>query len=91
MAVYDDGDGPALYVGGDFSAAGGIPVNSIARWKCDICKADCDRNATLDVFDFLCFQDAFVTGDPKADCDGNTTLNIFDFLCFQDAFVTGCP
>jgi hypothetical protein len=45
----------------------------------------------LDVFDFLCFQDAFTLMDPYADCDGNTTFDVFDFLCFQDAFVTGCP
>jgi hypothetical protein len=54
------------------------------------CYADCDGNSTLDVFDFLCFQDAFVMMDPYADCDGNTVLDVFDFLCFQDAFVTGC-
>jgi hypothetical protein len=55
------------------------------------CYADCDGNGGLDIFDFLCFQDAFVAGDPYADCDGNNTLDVFDFLCFQDAFVTGCP
>lgn len=34
MAVFDDGRGagPALYLGGDFAVAGGIPVNHIARW-----------------------------------------------------------
>ncbi|MEQ8845886.1 MAG: GC-type dockerin domain-anchored protein [Phycisphaerales bacterium] len=32
MAVFDDGAGPALYVGGDFSAAGGAPASNIARW-----------------------------------------------------------
>jgi hypothetical protein len=55
------------------------------------CYADCDGNNILDVFDFLCFQDAFVLGDPYADCDGNSIFDIFDFLCFQDAFVIGCP
>jgi hypothetical protein len=55
------------------------------------CYADCDGNTVLDVFDFLCFQDAFVGGDPYADCDGNTVFDVFDFLCFQDAFVMGCP
>jgi hypothetical protein len=55
------------------------------------CYADCDGNTRLDVFDFLCFQDAFVSGDPYADCDGNGAMDVFDFLCFQDAFVTGCP
>jgi len=55
------------------------------------CYADCDGNTALDIFDFLCFQDAFVLADPYADCDGNSTFDIFDFLCFQDEFVTGCP
>jgi hypothetical protein len=54
------------------------------------CYPDCDGNTAIDVFDFLCFQDAFVMGDPYADCDENTTLDIFDFLCFQDAFTAGC-
>jgi hypothetical protein len=32
MAVFDDGTGPALYVGGPFTTAGGMTVNRIARW-----------------------------------------------------------
>lgn len=32
LAVYDDGNGPALYAGGQFSRAGGITARSIARW-----------------------------------------------------------
>jgi len=32
MAVFDDGSGPALYVGGFFNSAGGVPANRIARW-----------------------------------------------------------
>jgi hypothetical protein len=55
------------------------------------CFADCNLTGELDVFDFLCFQDAFVAGDPYADCDGNAVLDVFDFLCFQDAFTIGCP
>ncbi|MFN0242918.1 MAG: hypothetical protein ACKVWV_08520 [Planctomycetota bacterium] len=32
MLVFDDGSGPALYVGGDFTVAGGVPVENLARW-----------------------------------------------------------
>ncbi len=32
LAVYDDGRGEALYVGGDFQSADGIPVAGLARW-----------------------------------------------------------
>lgn len=30
---FDDGTGPALYVGGRFTAAGGLPANNIAKWN----------------------------------------------------------
>ncbi|MEQ8317946.1 MAG: PQQ-dependent sugar dehydrogenase [Phycisphaerales bacterium] len=54
------------------------------------CYADCDGSGSLDVFDFLCFQNAFDAGDPAADCDGSGGIDLFDFLCFQNAFDDGC-
>jgi hypothetical protein len=32
LAVFDDGNGPALYAGGEFTTAGGEPANRIAKW-----------------------------------------------------------
>ncbi|MFI4916674.1 MAG: GC-type dockerin domain-anchored protein [Phycisphaerales bacterium JB060] len=32
LAEFDDGSGPALYVGGSFDYAGGLPAAGIARW-----------------------------------------------------------
>ncbi|TWT45101.1 hypothetical protein RAS1_15220 [Phycisphaerae bacterium RAS1] len=32
LTVFDDGSGPALYVGGVFATAGGMPVNYIGKW-----------------------------------------------------------
>jgi HYR domain-containing protein len=32
LAVHDDGSGPALYAGGGFPSAGGVPASNIARW-----------------------------------------------------------
>jgi hypothetical protein len=32
LAVFDDGTGPALYVGGRFEQTGGLTVNNIAKW-----------------------------------------------------------
>ena len=66
----------------------------LAHPKPETCYADCDVNGVLDIFDFLCFQNSFVNGEPYAcDCDTSTgpVCDIFDFLCFQDAFVVGCP
>ena len=56
------------------------------------CYADCDGSGSLDIFDFLCFQNSFVNAESYAcDCDPNPACDIFDFLCFQNAFVAGCP
>ncbi|MDA8016845.1 MAG: hypothetical protein MPN21_05285 [Thermoanaerobaculia bacterium] len=33
LTFWDDGTGPALYVGGDFTSAGGVVVDNIARWQ----------------------------------------------------------
>jgi hypothetical protein len=33
MAVYDDGQGPALYAGGTISSVGGVMYNNIAKWQ----------------------------------------------------------
>lgn len=62
------------------------------------CYADCDQTTgpgVLDIFDFLCFANAFAAGDPYAcDCDVSTgpgVCDIFDFLCFGGAFAAGCP
>ena len=67
----------------------------LARYEIDSCYADCDPNGVLDVFDFLCFQNSFVQGDPYAcDCDTSTgpaVCDMLDFLCFQRAFMAGCP
>ena len=93
IVSFDDGEGPALYVGGEFRTAGGIPADRIARWRCEytVCPADCDRDGSLTFFDFLCFQNLFGAMDPGADCDGSGDLTFFDFLCFQNAFAAGCP
>ena len=33
LTVFDDGTGPALFAGGGFITAGGIPASNIARWN----------------------------------------------------------
>jgi len=32
LTVFDDGGGPALYAGGQFTTAGGVAANNIAKW-----------------------------------------------------------
>jgi hypothetical protein len=78
-------------------AAGGLlslPTTAQAQNPIE-CFADFDKSGTLDIFDFLGFQNAFAAGDRSADCDGDQRLTIFDFLCFQNSFGEaqrfGCP
>ena len=33
LTVLDDGSGPALYAGGWFTNAGGVPVSNVAKWN----------------------------------------------------------
>ncbi|MEQ9096308.1 MAG: GC-type dockerin domain-anchored protein [Phycisphaerales bacterium] len=54
------------------------------------CRADLDGDGRLTIFDFLAFQNAFVTGDPLADWDGDGELTLFDFLAYQNDFDRGC-
>ncbi|MFG0285891.1 MAG: hypothetical protein ACF8R7_15855 [Phycisphaerales bacterium JB039] len=94
-AAASDGAGGLMiggYTLGDLAApsAGEIDI-WVARYGDDDCYPDCDGNGELDFFDFLCFQNAFATGDRYADCDGTGALDFFDFLCFQNAFAVGCP
>jgi hypothetical protein len=61
------------------------------------CYANCDGSTippTLNVSDFICFQQKYAAADPYANCDGSTippTLNVSDFICFQQKYAAGCP
>ena len=93
----DDPNTPNTGVPG---GAGGSAIVDMGAYEFqgESCYADCDQSTgpgILDLFDFLCFQNSFVNGEPYAcDCDtstGNGVCDLFDFLCFQNAFVGGCP
>jgi hypothetical protein len=56
LAAFDDGTGPALYVGGDFEQAGGVLSTGIAKWSCPFDRGDANGDFVLDNSDI----DAFV-------------------------------
>ena len=100
--IMSDGVGGVFVGGGTFGDLGGPNAGNLdcflARYTFDSCYADCDYSTgigTLDIFDFLCFQNSFVNDETYAcDCDTSTgqgVCDIFDFLCFQNTFVAGCP
>lgn len=56
MGSYDDGSGPGLYAGGDFSAAGGQPATRVARWD-GVSWSPLGTGVTNDVEAFEVFND----------------------------------
>jgi len=47
---------------------------------------DINGDGSLDIFDFIAFQELFQDGDLDADANGDGSLDVFDFVAFQDAF-----
>lgn len=63
--VFDDGDGPGLYIGGTFRTAGGVPAMRVARWGCLVtCYPDCNNDDALNLADFGRFTTKFALGCP---------------------------
>jgi len=87
--AYHPGANQTIMLGG-YEGAGVVSPETLVLECAATCYPDCTGEGALDIFDFLCFQDAFVQMDPYADCTGEGTYDIFDFLCFQDEFVIGC-
>ncbi len=96
LGVVLDGVGNAYITGTTKGPLGGSNAGDwdafLVKYGNVSCYADCDGSGVLDFFDFLCFQNSFVLGEPYAcECDPDPACDIFDFLCFQNAFVGGCP
>ncbi len=66
------------------------PLPDMVQATRAICRVDVDLNGSLDLFDFLAFQNLFGAGDTFADFDGDGALTFFDFLAFQNEFAAGC-
>ena len=54
------------------------------------CPADCNGDGSLDILDFVCFQQEWQQQSDLGDCDGNGQYNILDFVCYQQLFQAGC-
>lgn len=96
LAVFDDGlasgngdgrgDGPALFVGGDFTMAGNETANRIAKWTGPLL-GDLDCDGAVSVFDLLQLLDVWgACNDCLEDLDGNGEVNVLDLLIVLSAW-----
>ncbi len=89
MEVYDDGSGqgPALFLGGDFARAGGLDSQNIARWGgcAALVVGDLSGDGTVGIVDFLMLLAAWgPCSEPcpppcLGDTDGNCVVDELDF------------
>lgn len=90
LASYDDGSGPALWLGGYFLHAGGLPASGVAKWgcpsRCEPCDANCD--GTIDAQDIEAFVELLMhPGVPACsfcagDVNGDGSVDGFDIEPF---------
>jgi len=79
LATFDDGSGggPALYAGGEFTTAGGVVANLIAKWGCEAggLFGDLNNDGIVDGADLGQLLAAWGTDDSAADLDGDGTVD----------------
>jgi hypothetical protein len=98
LSVFDDGSGggPALYAGGFFASAGGLPELSIARWQgCASdtpCTGDTNGDNIVNFTDLnAVLADFGQTGmDLPGDTNGDGVVNFTDLNEVLAAFGTSC-
>ena len=83
-------DGATGAFAGEFVGSGEGGLDGTHFFAFLACKADVNGDGSLDVLDFVAFQQLFVAGAVGADCNGDGELNVLDFVAFQQAFVGGC-
>jgi len=54
------------------------------------CVPDFNNDGSLNIFDFVAYQEAFNDGRKCADVNTDGSLNVFDFVAYQEAFSEGC-
>jgi hypothetical protein len=93
---YRVGTGPWLPITQAIGFPSDFSFTVIGQQSAPACYANCDSSTIpplLNVADFVCFLNAFASGESYANCDGSTippALNIADFLCYLNAFAAGC-
>jgi hypothetical protein len=88
----------ALYVGGDFTMAGGIRTGPLAKWAGCPYPGNCDNDGDVDLVDaqqfVACLTGPGGVGPPPCACarfDGDDDIDLLDFGGFQITFGGSVP
>ena len=97
LAVFDDGLGPALHAGGDFTTAGGVAANRIARWDGGTSWSPLGSGTNAPVAALLVFDDgtgpALIAGGPFSSAPDSGDSFLARFACTVDVIppTLSCP
>ncbi len=93
VAAHDDGTGPALYIGGDFSEVDGVPSGFMAKRPfCDEqpCPADVTGDGVIDLADLNAVLGAFGQASDSGDANGDGSVDMNDLNIVLGAFGAVC-
>lgn len=79
----DAGESPSA-IGGTFRLTGGF-------WSTSNCRADFNRDGTLNPTDIFNFLNAYFAGDIACDFTNTGTLEPADIFAYLTAYFAGCP
>ncbi len=100
LTVFDDGTGPALYAGGSFTTAGGMPVNRIAKWRgCAStptpCPGDADNDGAVDFDDITSvlanWSANYTPGTGPGDANNDGVVDFNDITAVLANWGVTCP
>ncbi len=87
LAVYDDGDGEALYAVGAFEASGSTPLSYIAKWDGAEWSAVVGAGLNDNAFGAFTYDD----GEMETLCVGGTFTMVDGLVANRAAQYVGCP
>src|SRR5690606_12444265 len=89
VTAHDDGTGPALYIGGDFTEVDGVPSGFMAKRPfCgdQPCPADVTGDGAIDLADLNTVLASFGQATNIGDTNGDGTLDMDDLNTVLGAF-----
>jgi hypothetical protein len=78
VEVFDDGSGPALYVGGSFTSVGGVRAEGVARLDCPPVFGDLDGDGFVNGFDLALLLGQWTGAALYSPCPPHAPADLLD-------------